>query len=304
MGLSLKRGKEMDVTPLISIIIPLYNAEKYIPETIQSVLNQTYKNWELIIVDDGSTDNSANIVKSYIDEDTRIKYYHKKNTGVSETRNQGIKLAKGDYIAFLDADDVWEKNNLELKLDCLKSDHSLMWVFSNMTTIDNESNPLGSAPAGHDNNILDSILYWDREVIPGPCSNIILKKECLVDGLKFDRSFSTAADQDFTLYLAKNYNGKHIPLELWKYRIHQNNMSSNISVMEKDHIGVFKKAKKNNLFKTWCFKQKCFSKLYLTLAGSWWKNGNNKVKGFYYLFLSLATFPPIFISLLKKLNKH
>lgn len=101
----------MSNKPFISVVIPLYNKQNYIHETIVSVLEQKYNNFELIIVDDGSTDNSAKIVKGFLD--SRLKYVYKKNQGVSAARNKGIELAKYDLIAFLDADDLWESNYLE-----------------------------------------------------------------------------------------------------------------------------------------------------------------------------------------------
>ena len=92
----------------ISVIIPLYNKEHYIEDTIKSVLNQTYSNWEAIIIDDGSTDSSAQITQSI--NDPRIRFCQQTNQGVSKTRNRGIELATGEYIAFLDADDQWMPN--------------------------------------------------------------------------------------------------------------------------------------------------------------------------------------------------
>ena len=101
---------------MVSIIVPVYNIEKYIDECIQSVLNQTYTAWELILVDDGSTDNSGNICDEYAKTDTRIKVLHQKNQGVSAARNIALDKAEGDYIMFLDADDYWCENTALYKL--------------------------------------------------------------------------------------------------------------------------------------------------------------------------------------------
>lgn len=98
---------------LVSIIVPVFNAEKFIIDTINTVKNQTYKNWELIFIDDCSIDNSVNIIKKY-KRDKRIKLVlNKKNSGAAITRNKGIKEAKGRYICFLDADDLWDNKKLE-----------------------------------------------------------------------------------------------------------------------------------------------------------------------------------------------
>ena len=102
---------------LVSIITPAYNAEKYITETIESVLNQTYQNWEMLIVNDCSEDNTEKIVRDYIKKDCRIKLINlNENSGVAVARNEAIKNAKGRYIAFLDSDDIWEKEKLRKQI--------------------------------------------------------------------------------------------------------------------------------------------------------------------------------------------
>ena len=114
--------------PLVSIIIPAFNAEKFISETVNSVLTQSYTNWELIIVNDGSTDSTKNLIENFAQTDKRIQPIHQKNMGVSLTRNNGFKHATGQYIALLDADDVWLENNLLEKINMLQSDSSLGFV--------------------------------------------------------------------------------------------------------------------------------------------------------------------------------
>lgn len=107
---------------LVSIIMPAYNTEKYVYQSIQSVINQTYTNWELIIVDDCSKDNTYDIVKKL--EDKRIKYYKNDvNCGAALTRNKALQLAKGRYIAFLDSDDLWHKDKLKLQIQYMKSNN-------------------------------------------------------------------------------------------------------------------------------------------------------------------------------------
>ena len=98
---------------LISVIVPVYNIEKYLPRCIDSILDQTYKNWEAIFVNDGSTDNSLKILEEYKKSDGRIKIIDKKNAGSGAARNDGIETSKGKYIAFLDSDDWYEEDFLE-----------------------------------------------------------------------------------------------------------------------------------------------------------------------------------------------
>jgi len=111
---------------LVSIITPIYNGAKYISETIESVIKQTYPNWEMIIVDDGSKDNSAEIIRIYEKKDERIKLVQQANGGSASARNNGIRLAKGRYIALLDADDIWEKDFLKSQLALIKEKQAIV----------------------------------------------------------------------------------------------------------------------------------------------------------------------------------
>lgn len=109
---------------LVSIVTPLYNSEKYIEETILSVLDQTYTNWEMLIIDDCSTDNGPNIVKKYIKQDERVKYLKlEKNSGAAVSRNKAIELAEGEYVAFLDSDDLWKNKKLEKQIKFMKENN-------------------------------------------------------------------------------------------------------------------------------------------------------------------------------------
>ena len=107
----------MIYNPLISIIIPVYNTKRYLDETIGSVLKQTYENWELILVDDGSTDGSVDLIKDYCNSDIRIRLIEQANAGQGAARNNGIRQAKGELIAFLDSDDLWTPEKLTIQLE-------------------------------------------------------------------------------------------------------------------------------------------------------------------------------------------
>ena len=121
----------MDLTQeqnhFVSIIIPTYNYATYLPTAVQSCLNQTYKSIEIIVVDDGSTDGTKDVVKEFNDS---VIYFYQKNSGVSAARNKGLELAKGDYLAFLDSDDYLTNNSIEIKLDILKKYPDIGIVFS------------------------------------------------------------------------------------------------------------------------------------------------------------------------------
>lgn len=131
---------------LVSIIMPSWNTGKYIAESIKSVLNQTYTNWELLIVDDCSTDNTDRIVESFNDE--RIKYFHNDvNSGAAFSRNKALREAKGEWIAFLDSDDLWSTQKLEHQLNFMK-ENGYNLTFTEYEKIDEDSKPLNIYVSG------------------------------------------------------------------------------------------------------------------------------------------------------------
>ena len=128
---------------LVSIIMPLYNCETYVLASIESVSSQTYKNWELIIVDDCSTDNSFSVSEEYIQDEPRIKLYQmNKNSGVATVRNHAIDLAQGDFIAFLDSDDIWLPSKLEKQITFMETENILL-SYTSYYTMNEKSETMG-----------------------------------------------------------------------------------------------------------------------------------------------------------------
>ena len=127
--------------PQVSIITPCYNASRYISQTIESVLSQTYTDWEMIIIDDGSKDNSDAIIQKYVEQDSRIILIKQPNGGSANARNHGIREAKGRYIALLDADDLWLPDFLEKQLAFMKEKNAIC-VYSSYKRIDENSNEI------------------------------------------------------------------------------------------------------------------------------------------------------------------
>ena len=282
----------------VSIIIPAYNAERFIAETIQSVVHQTYTNWELLIIDDGSKDNTAQIVKSFLN-DNRIKYFFQKNSGVSAARNLGMSYSSGNYLAFLDADDLWEKENLEKKIKFLDSNPDSGMVISYMQIIIGDVEKKGAILQGMEGEVLDPLLLWEESSQTAP-SNMLVRKEVMAEVGCWDTELSTAADQELFFRIASKYKIGRIDQVLTNYRVHKKNMHSNIKLLERDHILAYKKAYSNRLFRSFWFKQKCFSNMYIILAGCWWKDAHNKTKGLLFIFRALLIYPPSIIKLLRK----
>ena len=219
--------------PKISIIMPVYNAEKFLKDSIESVLNQNEENIELIIINDGSNDNSKIIINEYKLKDNRIKFIEQKNMGVSTSRNVGIKISNGEYIAFIDADDLWLNNKLERQLIEFEKDKNLKicgaWAYLideygefliNKTT---NNIKVFSYPPLTDNEIKWKSIYK----YPFVTSSLLIKKNILDYNNLFNTKMTHAEDYDFiTKYIYKN-KCKNINEYLIRYRIHNKNSNSN-----------------------------------------------------------------------------
>ncbi|WKA53973.1 glycosyltransferase family 2 protein [Planococcus shixiaomingii] len=163
-----------NIRPLISVIMPAYNAENYIEDAINSVLSQSYEEWELIIIDDCSSDKTLKIAEKLSNNDSRLKLIkNSKNIGVSETRNKAINLALGEWIAFLDSDDLWENAKLEKQI-AHANKVGASFVFTGSSYINKEGKPFKGVfevPESVDFNKLKR-----QNVIP--CSSVLVRKEC------------------------------------------------------------------------------------------------------------------------------
>lgn len=125
----------MKECPLVSVIIPVYNYDRYLAEAIESVLSQTYRYLEVIVVDDGSTDQSAEVARSFADRG--VRYCHQVHAGIGPARNKGVELAQGDFLAFLDADDRWPLEKIERQLQVFENDPTLEMVFGQAVQLQN-----------------------------------------------------------------------------------------------------------------------------------------------------------------------
>jgi glycosyltransferase involved in cell wall biosynthesis len=286
-------------SPLVSVVIPMYNAAAFIGQTVESVLAQTYHPLEVIVVDDGSHDNSAAIVEQWAGEN-RVRLVHQKNAGVSAARNKGLAMTRGRYIAFLDADDIWLEDNLEKKVRLLEQQPEVGLVHSDAAVIDENGRPTGEVKAGKAGHLLEPLLRWEGTCIPAP-SSMLVRKEVLEAVGGFDPQLSTAADQEFFFRVAAKYRIGRVPGVTWQYRIHGNNMHQDLALMERDHILAYRKASEHGLFASRNYRRQCFANLYLILAGSWWVQGNRNPRTFLFLWKAFWAWPPILLRLLRKL---
>lgn len=207
---------------LVSIITPTYNCGKFIAETIVSVQNQTYKNWEMIIVDDCSKDETEKIVKNYQQKDERIKYYKlEKNSGAAIARTTAMRLAKGHYMAFLDSDDLWTNDKLEKQLKFMK-ENNYFFSCTSYEQIDEESESL--------NKIINPVkkCSYNRLLLDCPVGNSTVMYNVEKMG-KFEVPNIRKRNDD-ALWLQMLKKEKYIygfNEVLMKYRIRKNSISSN-----------------------------------------------------------------------------
>ena len=210
-----------EIKPKISINMVTYNRAHYIAEAIVSVLAQSFHQWEMIIIDDGSIDNTERIVKDFMDKDDRIKYFkNEKNLGVVRSRNLVLEKSVGKYIAVLDSDDVWcDIEKLRRQFD--KLEDVFVLVGSNVFTIDENSNLIKKIKRPLlDKDIRKSILYRN----PFAHSSVVFDKEKVLQVGGY-RDFRVGEDYD--LFLRMGLQGKFCNLEevMLKYRVHSDNIS-------------------------------------------------------------------------------
>lgn len=235
-----KMFKPNDKDSLISIVIPIYNAEKYLEECLNSIKNQTYKNIEVIMVNDGSKDNSETICKRFSEDDTRFRYFTKVNGGVSSARNLGLDNVKGEYITFIDADDWIAEKHLELLINSIKKTNSDIGV-SSYKEFNNKDTYYIRVYTKQEKNLLnfekmnrDKFLsLFPKLMSANVCFNNAVSKlfrKDLVKNLRFDTSIKYGEDLDFYFRLYLNVDSISYVDELtYVYRIHGDSTTSNFN---------------------------------------------------------------------------
>ncbi|MBO0349486.1 glycosyltransferase [Phormidium pseudopriestleyi FRX01] len=223
---------------VISVIIPAYNAENTIKDTINSVLQQTFSDLELIVINDGSTDTTLEIISH--SPDPRIQVFSYPNSGASTSRNRGFAQASGEYIAFLDADDLWTPDKLEAQLTALKTHPQADIAYSWSDCIDESSRFLRRG--GHitiNGDGLPKLLMMD---ILENGSNPLIRRQALIEVGGFDESLPAGQDWDFYLRLAVKHSFVTVPRSQVLYRISANSLSANVFKLETGCLRVLDRA--------------------------------------------------------------
>lgn len=256
--------------PLVSVIIPNYNYAAYLREAVDSALNQTYPSVEILVVDDGSQDDSLERLKPY---GSRVKVIRQKNQGVSAARNNGAEESQGEYLAFLDADDVWLPVKLERQIGCFLADGELGLVHVGLQEIDRAGQVRRTDLAGLEGWVSSELLLLSRSVVLGGGSGMMIPREVFLSTGGFDLRLSTSADWDLWYRVSSRYRIGFVPEALLNYRIHSSNMHGNIKVMERDMMLAFEKAFATGSEEVQKIRKTCYSNLHRILSGSYFQAG-------------------------------
>jgi len=228
------------MNPRVSIILPTWNGSKYITKALDSVLAQTFSDWELIIINDGSTDNTEEIVGEYVKKDKRVRYYYHNNKGQEQSRKYGIELSNGKYIAFIDDDDVWiDKNKIEKQIEFMDENSGYVLLGTGGIVCDENYNKIsGYKVSEKDKDIKNTFLYKNNFIQ----SSVVLRKNIL-SNINFSNEEKYKVAEDYNLWLKIGLLGKvaNINESMVMYMYREGNTSfKNKKYILKNNIRIIK----------------------------------------------------------------
>ncbi|MDM9381601.1 glycosyltransferase [Chlorogloeopsis sp. ULAP01] len=248
--------------PKVTVVIPAYNAMAFLPETLESVLRQTFTDFEILIVNDGSTDNILEWASEL--KDPRVKLITQPNQRVSAARNTGITNAQGKYIAFLDADDLWEPAKLEKQIRCLDEQPTVGLVYTWTLLVDKENNPTGRIFASHLEGKVWNKLLENDPISSG--SSPLVRRSCFDTVGLFDRNLAYAPDLDMWVRIAYRYPIAVVKEPLVRYRQLPNSFSRNRQGMIKELRQVVEKAFASVPLEQLYLRNQCYASIFFGLA--------------------------------------
>jgi glycosyltransferase involved in cell wall biosynthesis len=251
---------------LVSVIIPTYNSSRFLTEAVSSVLAQTFSDFEILVIDDGSTDETQDVMRQY---GSPVRCIHQQNSGVAVARNRGITESRGRYVAFLDADDTWLPDKLELQMNALSSDSGAGFCYSAFTVVDSDLNPVRLNHSKRHGSALEDLLLRGN-VVGSICT--VLCERALFDKLGgFDAGLSQCADWDMWVRMAAHTEFTYIDEPLVTYRHHNSMMSRNAALLESDSLRVLEKgfAAPGLSDSLRARRRAAFARNYMVLAGTY-----------------------------------
>ena len=276
----------------VSVVIPTYNYGHFIAEAIESVLAQTYEIQDIIVVDDGSTDDTEKIVSQFSD---RIRYFRQENAGVCAARNHGIAKATGDFIAFLDADDIWYPEKTEKQLKKFAADPAVGLVHCGMREFDSST---GKTIRLHRNGgegwVAEDILIWEKPVIIGTGGSIIVRRDVIETVGDFDTRLKNGEDWEFCLRVARKFKVAFVRGPYVDYRNHGVNAHMNVEEMERSTRIAWAKAFASVDRGVLGLRSRSYGNLHKVLAGSYLQN--KQYYGFVRNVIKSLWFRPSYIT--------
>lgn len=248
--------------PRVSIVVPAYNAERTILETIRSIQAQTFSDFELIVINDGSTDQTLQLLDTV--EDSRLKVFSYENGGLPVARNRGIHRSTGEFISFIDADDLWTADKLELQLKALQEHPEAGVAYSWTAFIDEKSTLFHhNHPIWYEGNVYPNLLL--RCFIANG-SNILVRRECVEAVGEFDPTLKSTEDWEYYLRLAARYPFALVPKHQILYRRSPTSMTSKVAVMEKYNLLVAERAFQSAPQELQYLKKQSLSNIYIFIT--------------------------------------
>ena len=273
---------------LVSVVIPNYNCSAFLPAALESVFAQTYPNVEVLVVDDGSTDDSLRVLERYVD---RVRVLRQPNGGVSAARNHGIRESRGELVALLDADDLWERDKLAKQVP-LFANPNVGLVYCAVEYVDEAGKSLGTNHTGRRGRVLRSIALLEGTIVLAGGSTAVVRRECFDRAGLFDPELSTAADWDMWRRIACHYEIDVVREPLMRYRLRPSSMHRNIAVFEHDMLHGFARMFADPAAsEVHGLRRRAYATLFLMLSGSHLHAGN-WVRSLRYAARSIVTWPP------------
>jgi glycosyltransferase involved in cell wall biosynthesis len=222
--------------PEVSVIIPSYNSARYLKDAVDSVLSQTYRDFEVLVIDDGSTDDTESVVSGYGEA---VRYVRQPNSGVAAARNRGIEESRGRYVAFLDADDTWLQGKLESQVTVLLRNPGYRACYTAFTVVGSDLAPLRTVRNDISKTTLNDLLT--RGNLIGSICTVLCERSLFGTVGGFDPLLSQCADWDMWVRIAEQTEFLYLDLAVATYRQHASNMSRDAALLERDSLRVLEK---------------------------------------------------------------
>ena len=277
--------------PRVSVVIPVYNGEKFLEETITSVLNQTFTDYEVILVNDASKDRSQDIINRLVAKHPQCTSVTlEKNEGLAAARNTGIRQARGDLIALLDCDDIWLPDHLKEAVNYLDQHPEAGGCSCYADRFDHLTGETLNTLMPQPENQIDALLLHEASPISQPSAMVFRKEVTETIGL-YDEELRFTEDWEFHLRLAKHYPIGVIDKILIRYRVHGDSLSHQIDRNRRYSFISLEKVRQRGYFRSASFYRKCKARAHLIYAGSYYHHTNRRLPILKELFLAFLADP-------------